>query len=71
MGANSEVLLVRRVSHDLTPFSWLVEGGDPLRPILVIHDHHISVVVADSQVVMLGRVSDASSLLLNWGATSG
>jgi hypothetical protein len=67
--AYSEVLLVGRVSEGLTPFSWLVESCNSLRPILVIQDGDISVVVADSQVVMLFRICHTSGLLMNWITT--
>lgn len=71
MRANSEVLLVWRIGHNFTPFSWLVESGDPFSPVIVVENSNISVVVADSQMTMLGGICQASCLLLNWHLTHG
>ena len=69
--ANCEILLVRRINHDFTPLSGLVESGDSLCPVVVVQDSDISIVVADRQMVMLGGVCQASRLLLNWVASHG
>ena len=71
MRTNSQELLVWRVGHNLTPFSWFVESSDSLGEIIVVKDVNISVVVAHGDVVVSLRVSETSSLLMDWIGTHG
>lgn len=63
--SHGQILLVRRVGKDLTPLSWFVESSDSLVEVIVVEDQDVSVVVAHGDVVVLLRVGDGSTLLVN------
>lgn len=65
MGSHGQELLVRRVHHHLVPLSRFKQRGHPLRPIVVVENGDISIVVADGDMAVFGRVCDSSSLLLD------
>ena len=64
MSAHCEEFSVGRELHNLTPLLRMKKSRDSNRKVIVIVDEDISVIVADSHVVVVAGVCDGSSLLM-------
>jgi hypothetical protein len=65
MRTHSQIFLVRRVDHDLTPLSRFVECRKSFRQIVIVKDMDITIVVAHSDMLVFWRKRDSSRLLLD------
>lgn len=47
MGSDGQELSIRRVLHDLAPFSWMKQSSNSNRKVVVIVDEDVTMIVAN------------------------
>lgn len=47
MGSHGQELSIRRVLHDLAPFSWMKQSSNSNRKVVVIVDEDVTMIVAN------------------------